>query len=367
MNEFTTLLVAKAGSSLVKRLKLKYLVHADEAVVAFSLAIRPEVILIDCDTCGTDPFSLCRELRTHPCLEAPCVVLLSKFLNRPCDRVHALRCGASELLFLDPELDELRPMLIAILNQARPSLPLTDSAFQLLEARYHKECHSYLLLSCNQLLEKAGKISNVDNQSAQLQRGREAKRNHSGRLESIGGVATASAHDINSFLSGIIGFAESGLRLPDAPPSCIKRFDSIVRGCRRATQWVASILAFSLQKDCPSEPFDVTTAISETLEALRTSLPARIQLTENHFVPLPQILGDKPQIQILLTNLVNNAWHAIGHDPGQVVISTDFSQPTEVHLQQNPNLESRLYVKVKVRDSGVGIPPECLTQIFSRS
>ena len=363
MNEFTTLLVAKAGSSLVKTLKFKYLVHANEAVVAFALTIRPELILIDCDTCGTDPFSLCRELRTHPHLHAPCVVLISRFLNRPCDQVHALRCGASELLFLASDLDQLKPMLMSLLNQARPSLPLTDSAFHLLEASYHKECHSYLLSSCNQLLENAGKVSDEDDEIAQRRSGPEANRNYIGRLESMGRVATASAYDLNHILNGIIGFAEGGLRLSDAPPSCIKRFDSIVRGCRRATQLVASMLDFSLPENRLAEPFNVTDAISETLRALRASIPSRIQLTENHFVPLPQILGEKTQIQNLLKNLVINACHAIGDGPGQVVISTDFSEPTELHLQENPELESRLYVKIKVRHSGDSLPPEDLSQI----
>jgi len=214
-------------------------------------------------------------------------------------------------------------------------------------------------------MEDATATRSEANQEAQLRRRLEAKLNHVGRLESVETVSAAIAHDFNNILSGIIGFAESGILLADAPLSCIQRFDSILKCSQRASRLVGTLLDFSRKKDRPQEPFDLTEAISETLETLRASIPPRVEITENHFLPLPQILGEKSHIQNLLTNLVINALHAIGDLPGQVVISTDFSPPIEAHLLQNPSLESRLYVKVKVHDSGAGIPPEHLTQVFN--
>jgi CheY-like chemotaxis protein len=285
MNEFTTLLVAKTDSSLVKILKSRYLVHANEAVVAFSLTIRPELILIDCDTCGADPFLLCRELRTHPELETTCVVLLSKILNRPCDRAHAQRCGASELLSLDSDLDQLRATLFSIMNQARRSLPLMGSEFHLLEAKYHKECHSYLLAECNQWMEEATTMRTEAKQVAQLQSRLEAKQNHAERQESVANVSAAIAHDFRIILAEFIGFAESGIHLSDAPSNCVKQFDSILKCSRRASSLVDSILDNSRQKERLPVPFDLTEGISETLETLRASVPPSVQLTENEAVP----------------------------------------------------------------------------------
>jgi len=308
---------------------------------------------------------LCRELRTHPELDATCVVLLSKILNRPCDRAHAQRCGASELLSLDSDLDRLRPTVLSIMSQARMSLPLNASDFHLLETEYHKECHSFLLSTCNQLMEDAAKTGFEEKQVAQLQSRLESKLNHVERQRPMGIVRAAIAHDFRIILAEIIGFAESGIHLSDAPLNCVKQFDCILKRSRRASHLVDSILDFSRQKERLPVPFDLTEAISETMETLRASIPPSVQITENHFLPLPQILGEKSHIQNLLTNLVTNACHAIGDVPGQVVISTDFSQPIEAHLQQNPSLESRLYVKVKVHDSGAGIPPEHLPHIFN--
>ena len=67
MNEFTTLLVAKTDSSLVKILKSRYLVHTNEAVVAFSLTIRPEVILMTATLAE----------RIHFCFAVSCERILS--------------------------------------------------------------------------------------------------------------------------------------------------------------------------------------------------------------------------------------------------------------------------------------------------
>lgn len=365
MDEFTTLLVAKADSPLVNIIKTRYLVHANEAAIAFALTIQPDIILIDCDTCGIDSFALCRELRTHPELESTRVVLFSTFLTRPCDRAQALRCGASELLLPQCDTNHLQPTLFAIMSAARMPLPLSDPSFFLLEAEYLKESHSYLLSACHDLRKNVIAMSSVANEEAQLRRSIEAKLNHTERLESIGRVATAIAHDFNNILSGIVGFAEIGIHLADAPSSCTTRFDSILKTGRRASHLVGSILDFSRQHEQPQEPFDVPEAITETLEILRATIPPAVHITENHFLPLPRILGEKSQFQNMLTNLVINASHAIGNAPGQVVISTDFSPPIADHLEQNPDLEARLYVKVKVIDSGAGISAEHLEQIFN--
>jgi CheY-like chemotaxis protein len=122
-------------------------------------------------------------------------------------------------------------------------------------------------------------------QVAQLQSRLEAKLDYAGRQESVGTVTAAIAHDFENILAEIMGFAESGIQLADAPASCTKRFDSVLKCTRRASHLVGSILDFSPQQERPQEPCDLTEAISETLGTLRASVPPSVQTTENQAVP----------------------------------------------------------------------------------
>jgi signal transduction histidine kinase len=364
MDDFTALVVAKPDSLLVKLFRTKYLIHTIEAVLPLSLTVQPDIVLVDCDSCGANAFSLCRELRSHPSLRAPKVVLFSAFLTRSQDRAHALRCGASDLLCFGLDEKALSSRLEVLKAEECPSQPVSDGAFHQHEAEYLKEACAYLVGACEKLRESNESLVGASREETGLRHRLEGQLNHSRRLESIGTLSTGIAHDFNNILSGIIGFAEIGLHLPDAPASCTKRFDAILKAANRAAHLVGAILVFSRQHEQPQTPFDVPQAVGEALELLRASIPASIRISENHFVPLPHILGERSQFQNLLTNLVINAWHAIGSAQGRISIRTDFAPPADVHFAQNPDLQHRLYVVVQVSDSGVGIAPEDVRQIF---
>ncbi len=364
MDELTVLLVSSAELPIFNTFTIRHLSPCIDAAQSLALAILPDIVLIDYDTCGADSFALCRRLRRSSRLEASRIILVSAVLNRPQDRIHALRCGASELL--PPEIDsaKLAQTVLDIRNREPQTLTEGETVFLKQEAEYLKESHFHLMETCSALSGKISQIENSREEGVGLPRRDCVSAKDLQPPELTATVTAGVAHDFNNILAGVIGFAEIGLHLPDAPLSCKKRFAAILRAGNRAVDLVNTIL-LPPQKRAPiQEPVDVPSAATEALELMRAAIPAGIQITETHVSPLPQILGERSQFQNLLTNLVVNAWHAIGNSPGHIVVQTDFSVPSESHRQRHAKLQHRLYVQVKVSDSGCGIAPEHLNRIF---
>lgn len=103
------------------------------------------------------------------------------------------------------------------------------------------------------------------------------------------------------------------------------------------------------------QPVNVNILLQGTLRLLAPVFQQhQIQVQTVLAEPLPPIHGDGPSLQRVLFNLLNNALDAIDHD-GTITITTRVSSPTDA---------ARSGVIVEVMDTGAGIPPEVLPQVF---
>ena len=119
------------------------------------------------------------------------------------------------------------------------------------------------------------------------------------KLEAIGTLAGGIAHDFNNILSVIIGNTEILNLADDISVSSRDGLDQILAASQRATQLVSQILAFSRRGKQEKILIDLKPIVKETLEFLRASLPATIQLQhylepdyrDHHGRPHPDAAG----------------------------------------------------------------------------
>jgi signal transduction histidine kinase len=94
--------------------------------------------------------------------------------------------------------------------------------------------------------------------------------------------------------------------------------------------------------------------ITEILEVLRINLERRRILVETRLsVGLPEILGNRVQLQQVILNLVTNAVDAIDS-------TTDGNRLVEIKV----NRQEPAGVLITIQDSGPGIAPENIRRIF---
>jgi two-component system cell cycle sensor histidine kinase/response regulator CckA len=190
---------------------------------------------------------------------------------------------------------------------------------------------------------------------------------HAQKLESIGVLAGGIAHDFNNLLTGILGNASLALRKlpPDTPPRIRKQIEDVQLAGERAAGLTRQLLAYAGRGRLHLAPVNVSGATREMGELIRAAVPHHVQLEIDTDPDCPAVMGDSAQIHQLLMNLIINAAEAVGDRPGTVRVEVGCAR-----LEPRPTdypgfaLEGGTYVRLCVRDDGVGMDAETISRMF---
>jgi two-component system CheB/CheR fusion protein len=187
---------------------------------------------------------------------------------------------------------------------------------------------------------------------------------HTQKLEALGLLAGGIAHDFNNLLTGMLGYAELGLRETAAEPRVSGRFRGIMEAGGRARDLVQQILAFSRRQEFKSLPVDLTKVIEETIPLLRASMPAIIEIRSTIEAPRLFAAGDSSRFQQVLMNLATNAYQAIGEQAGAIGIALRAVVVNQANQHEHGGVAPGEYVELTVSDTGCGMDQKTLQRIF---
>lgn len=183
------------------------------------------------------------------------------------------------------------------------------------------------------------------------------------KVESIGVLAGGIAHDFNNILFPIVGMSELLMMGVSADSREFHRAEEIHKAAMRGSDLVKQILNFSRQSDMQLIPVSLQQILKETLQFLRSSIPANIVLQQNIQKSCPPVKADPIRIHQLIMNLITNASHAVEPEDGEISIVLD-----QVELSLDDVVESSgapgTYVCLEISDSGCGMDRETLEKIF---
>lgn len=178
------------------------------------------------------------------------------------------------------------------------------------------------------------------------------------QVATVGELAASIAHEVNQPLSGIITNASTCVRMLDADPPNIdgarETARRTIRDGNRASDVIGRLRALFSKRELTLEPLDLNDATREVIalyssELQRNSVVVQSQLADD----LPQVNGDRIQIQQVILNLLHNAADAMA----------DVSD-RQRDLVVRTELEGDL-VRLDVRDAGVGIDQEHIDKLFN--
>lgn len=193
-----------------------------------------------------------------------------------------------------------------------------------------------------------------------LQNALERKR----RMEALGMLAGGIAHDFINILQPILINAE--LVADTLPQNAPEReyLNQIIEAARIGKEITNQIKMFGVSKKMLFKPVAIEPVVRDALRIIGQSLPARITLQQRITSTKSLVRTDPPQFYQLLTNLCMNAVQAMEEEQGILTVKL---KETEIHAA-TPASVSILgpgeYLKLTVKDTGSGMTPEVMEQIF---
>ena len=188
------------------------------------------------------------------------------------------------------------------------------------------------------------------------------------RLEALGTLAGGVAHDFNNLLTVIRANSEiAQLSMKEKDSAGVtESLTAIVQASDRARDIVKQILLFSRRSARTRAKVNLAALITDTQTLLRATIPSTVQLLVEVRAAEAWMYGDATQMQQLLLNLCSNAEYAMRRTDGgilRVTVDTVMLQEA-VQIGRHPHLPAGAYVRLIVRDTGIGMVDDVRQRIF---
>ena len=183
------------------------------------------------------------------------------------------------------------------------------------------------------------------------------------KMQAIGQLAGGIAHDFNNILLSIDGHAQLAQIAPENLESTTRHLERIREATRRASEMTARLLSFgrrTLMSNCDVE---ISAAISEAQGILSPLLGESIVLEFDIGPGAKTVYIDPAAFQQILVNLAINARDAMDHN-GTITFDFDKVTINETAKLRLGTVLPGEYIRVTVRDEGVGMSESIIEQIF---
>jgi PAS domain S-box-containing protein len=265
----------------------------------------------------------------------------------------------------DPLWVDYRDLALAHGLRACWSTPMLSSAGKVLGtfAIYYREQRSPTALD-HSVIRQIVHLASIAVERKQAEEALEALRQAQAdlarvsRMTTMGELTASLAHEVNQPIAAAVTNANTCLRWltrdhPDLEEARAAAMRIIKDGTRAAEIIKRTRLLF--KKSTPErELVDVNEAVREMIvllhsEATRYSILFRTDLAAD----LPQVMGDRVQLQQVLMNLMMNGIEAMKDMDGARELAIESKRGKNEHIL------------VSVSDTGVGLPPQQADQIFN--
>lgn len=185
------------------------------------------------------------------------------------------------------------------------------------------------------------------------------------KMEAIGQLAGGVAHDFHNILAAIMGYANLLHEDLQDNGDLLEFVESIEQATERAAAITRQLLTFARQGSHRPRPVDVNGVIREALKLLGRTVDRRVEIETSLCEEPALVLADPTQLEQVVINLGINARDALP-DGGRVVFATR-------HIEVAPGARGGgrdgprpgRYVEITVSDTGTGIAPELLSEIYN--
>ncbi len=183
------------------------------------------------------------------------------------------------------------------------------------------------------------------------------------KLEAVGKLTGGVAHDFNNLLAVTLGNLEL-LRDEIDDEQHKQLIEKGIAATLRGSDLTRNMLAFARKASLEPSPIDINLVVQETKNWISRTLPATISVNTSLLDGLWLVEADPSATESALLNLILNAQDAMPNG-GKLTIETANIIIDKNYIDaRQEELPPGRYVMLAVSDTGEGIPPEIVPDIF---
>ena len=181
------------------------------------------------------------------------------------------------------------------------------------------------------------------------------------KMDAVSRMAAGVTHEFNNILTVIMGHVDLLSTDPDQRPENADGLDQIKHAAERAAHVTRSLLGVSRKRQENIDAVDANAVIRRVEAMLRSGIGPEHKIVVLTTAALWPALVDADDLEHALLNLALNARDAMPHG-GSITIATECVNAE--HLPTGTPLPRQDFVRLTVRDTGVGMPDDVLSQAF---
>ena len=184
------------------------------------------------------------------------------------------------------------------------------------------------------------------------------------KMAALGQLAGGIAHDFNNQLMSIIGNATMIQKTDDLTK--IREYaERIIHISQSTSKLTKKILMFSRKESSTNKPINLKSVIDNTCYMVESIISKQIEMNYSYGASKKLILGDESQIESLIVNLILNAKDAVDNSFSKIQVGTEDTVVFEyTPLSHGEILAPGEYIKIYVKDNGIGISEGVFNRIF---